>query len=87
MSKEDFVALLQAKNHTELDLARELLTGAEIPFIVDASDRFEMLEVLEGQSAEGIQVIAVPKDRLDDAASLLEDAWGPEAFAGRDPRK
>lgn len=83
---EDFVLLLHPRTNTELDLTKDLLGAAKIPYVVDSSDRFEMLEVLEGQSAEGARCVLVPKSRLDDAVGVLQDAWGPEAFAGRDPR-
>lgn len=82
----DFVPLLVPKNNTELDLGRDLLAAAEIPYVVAASDRSEMLEVLEGSSAEGLHCLMVPSDRLEDAAKLLEEAWGEDALKGRDPR-
>ena len=82
----EFVPLLIPKDNVELDLGKDLLEGAEIPYVVGASDRVEMLSVLEGSSAEGLHCLMVPKDRLVDAANLLEQAWGPEALKGRDPR-
>ncbi len=82
----EFVPLLVPKDNVELDLGKGLLEGAEIPYVIAASDRVEMLSVLEGSSAEGLHCLMVPKERLDDAIKLLEDAWGPEALAGRDPR-
>lgn len=82
----EFVPLLVPKDNVELDLAKDLLEAAEIPYVVGASDRAEMLEVLEGSSAEGLHWLLVPKDRLDDAARLLEEAWGPEVLKGRVPR-
>jgi hypothetical protein len=78
-----FVPLLHASDNVELDMAKDLLESAEIPFVVDASDRLEMLEVLEGDSAEGLQTIYVPAEELDKASSLLQDAWGPEVFASK----
>lgn len=82
-----FVLLLHARDQTELDLARDLLEGADVPFVVDTSDQFEMLEVLEGSSAAGQQCILVPRATLERAVAVLEEAWGPEALEGRDPRK
>lgn len=81
-----FVPLLAPKDHVELDLGKGLLEVAGIPFTVGNTDRVEMLKVLEGASAEGLSCLLVPKDRLDDAVRVLEEAWGPEALAGRDPR-
>jgi hypothetical protein len=78
---QDFVPLLHAKDHVELEMAKDLLGAAEIPHVVDTSDQYEMLEILEGSSAEGIQVVLVPPDKLDAAVALLEDAWGPEVLA------
>jgi hypothetical protein len=84
---QDFVQLLTPSSNVELDLAKDLLSGAEIPFAVGASDRVEMLEVLEGSSAEGARCLMVDPQRLDEAFSLLLEAWGVEALAGRDPRQ
>jgi hypothetical protein len=83
---QEFVPLLVPKDNVELDLGTDLLEAAEIPYVVGASDRAEMLQVLEGASAEGLHCLLVPKDRLEDAAQLLEEAWGPEVLKGRDPR-
>ena len=82
----EFVPLLVPKDNVELELAKDLLKGAEIPHVVGASDRVEMLEVLGGSAAEGLHCLLVPEGRLHDAARLLEEAWGPEALTGRDPR-
>lgn len=79
----DFVPLLNAKDHIELEMAKDLLRAEQIPFVVDTSDRYEMLEVLEGASAEGMTCVLVPNDKLDAAVSLLEDAWGAEALASK----
>jgi len=83
----DFVPLLVPRDTVELELGKGLLEGAGIPFAVGATDRVEMLEVLEGSSAEGMHSLLVPPDRLDDAVRVLEAAWGTETFMGRDPRK
>ncbi|MCB9913872.1 MAG: hypothetical protein H6828_01840 [Planctomycetes bacterium] len=82
----EFVPLLVPKNNVELELGRDLLEGAQIPYVVGATDRAEMLQVLEGSSAEGLQCLLVPKERLNDAISLLQEAWGEDTFSGRDPR-
>lgn len=82
----DFVPLLQAENNTELAMAKDLLEGAQIPFVVDTSDRFEMLEVMQGSSAEGLQTVYVHKQSLDEASNVLTDAWGPEILARLRPK-
>lgn len=82
----EFTPLLLPKDNVELELGRGLLEGAGIPVAVGASDQVELLQVLEGASASGLTALLVPVDRLDDAVALLEEAWGPETFAGRDPR-
>ena len=82
-SDHDFIILLHARNRQEMELGKQLLEEAGIPVVIGASDRVEMLEVLQGSSAEGQLTIAVPKDRFDEASGLLEDAWGPEAFSDR----
>lgn len=83
----EFVPLLVPKDNVELDLGKDLLDGAKIPYVVAASDRVEMLEVLSSTSAEGLHCLMVPGERLVEAANLLEEAWGPESLAGRDPRQ
>ena len=83
----DFVPLLHARDHVELEMTKDLLGAAEIPHVVDTSDRFELLEVLEGSSAEGLQCVLVPGDKLDEAVALLEDAWGPEVLAKKRARR
>jgi hypothetical protein len=82
----EFVPLLAPKDHVELDLGKDLLEGAKIPFTVGTTDRLEMLQVLEGASAEGMRCLLVPADRLEDAVRVLEEAWGPEVLKDRGPR-
>lgn len=82
-SDKDFTILFHAKNRQEMELGRQLLEGAGIPVVIGASDRVEMLEVLQGSSAEGQLTIGVPKDRFDEAAGVIQDAWGPEALSNR----
>jgi hypothetical protein len=82
-SEKDFTILFHAKNRQEMELGKQLLEEAGIPVVIGASDRVEMLEVLQGSSAEGQLTIAVPIDRFDEATGLIEDAWGPEALADR----
>ena len=79
----DFKILFHARNRQEMELGKQLLEGAGIPVVIGASDQFEMLDVLEGQSAEGQLTIAVPIDQVDRASEVIEDAWGPEALADR----
>jgi len=82
----EFVPLLLPKDNVELELGRGLLEGAGIPVAVGASDQVELLQVLEGSSAAGLTALLVPVERLDDAVAVLEEAWGPDTFSGRDPR-
>lgn len=82
----EFVPLLIPKDNIELELGRGLLEGGGIPFATGASDRVEMLKVFGGASASGLHILLIPADRLDEAVALFEQAWGPETFAGRDPR-
>jgi hypothetical protein len=79
----EMVPLLIPRDHIELDLGKGLLEGAGIPFVVDATDRAQVLEVLAGSSAEGLHCLLVPQDRLADAVAVLEASWGPEALKGR----
>ena len=80
---KDFTVLFHARDRNEMELGRQLLQSADIPVVIGASDRVEMLEVLEGSSAQGRLTVLVPVDRFDDASTLLEDAWGPEVLANR----
>lgn len=82
----DFVPLLIPRDNVEFDLGKNLLEEAGIPFAVGASDRVEMLQVFEGASAEGLHCLLVPAEKLNQAVALLEEAWGPDTFTGRDPR-
>lgn len=82
-SSKDFTILFHAKNRQEMELGRQLLEEAGIPVVIGASDRVEMLEVLQGASAEGLLTVAVPIDKFDEATGLIEDTWGPDALANR----
>jgi hypothetical protein len=83
----DFAPLVYAANPVELEMARGLLEGASIPFVVDASDRLEMLEVLEGAAAQGLQTVYVHRESLQAASDLLREAWGSETFEKRRARE
>lgn len=82
-TEKDFTILFHAKDRHEMELGKQLLEEAGIPVVIGASDRVEMLEVLEGSSAQGQLTVAVPVDRFDEATGLIEDAWGPEALSDR----
>ena len=82
----DFVPLLIPRDNIELELGTGLLEGAGIRFAVGASDRVELLEVFAGSSAEGLHCLLVSAEELDHAIAVLEEAWGPSTFVGRDPR-
>jgi hypothetical protein len=75
-----FVPLLVPRDNTELELAKALLDGAEIPFAIGGPDRVELLEDFAGSSAEGLHLLLVPADRHGDAVELFTDAWGPDTF-------
>ncbi len=75
-----FVPLLVPHDKLELELAKGLLDGAEIPYAIGASDRVEMLEVVAGASAEGLHLVLVPADRHDEAVEIFTEAWGEDAF-------
>ena len=75
-----FVPLLIPRDNTEFDLAKGLLEGAEVPFAIGASDRVKMLEIFAGASAEGLHVVLVPADRLQEAKVLFLEAWGATVF-------
>ena len=84
--EEDFVPLLQPRDQTELELARNLLDQAGVRNTVLDTDRVEMLRVLEGASAEGLQILVVPRTEVERAIELLREAWGDEALEGRLPK-
>lgn len=79
----DFVPLVHARDTIDLGMTQELLESEGIPHVVDASDRYEMLQVLEGGSAQGLQYVLVPRSRFEQALALLEEAWGPEQLAAK----
>lgn len=75
-----FVPLLVPHDNLELELAKGLLDGAEIPYAVGASDRAGMMETYGGPGAEGLHVLLIPADRHDEAVELFTEAWGPDKF-------
>lgn len=79
----DFVPLVNARDTIDLGMTRELLDSEGIPHVVDASDRYELLQVLEGGSAQGLQYILVPRSRFEQALALLEEAWGADQLAAK----
>ncbi len=85
LDQDDFVPLLQPRDTTERDLARNLLDTAGIRNTLVDSDVLELRKVLAGDRGLGLQYIVIPKVDLDRAVAVLRAAWGDEALEGRVP--
>lgn len=75
----DHALLLDTVDATTADLACDLLDGAGIPYLRHAPD-FDVAELGAAAHAavRGVSVL-VPRSALEDARTLLDDAWGPDA--------
>lgn len=85
LDQDDFVPLLQPKDTTERDLARNLLDAAGIRNTIVDSDVLELRRVLVGDRGVGLQYLVIPKVDLERAVNVLRDAWGDDALEGRIP--
>lgn len=85
LDEDDFVPLLQPRDTTERDLARNLLDTAGIRNTIVDSDLLELRKVLVGDRGTGVQFLVIPKVELERAVNVLREAWGDEALEGRVP--
>lgn len=85
LDQDDFVPLLQPRDTTERDLARNLLDTAGIRNTLVDSDVLELRKVLTGDRGLGLQYIVIPKVDLERAVAVLRAAWGDAALEGRVP--
>ncbi len=84
-TEEQFVPLLQPRDATERELAKNLLDSAGIRNTLVDSDRLDVLQVLGGEQVDGMQLLVVPEVDFERSLDLLREAWGEEALAGRIP--
>lgn len=75
---EDFALLIEAADPIEIDLARSLLEAAGIPSLAHGPD-FDVAELgsVVHQSLRHPDLY-VPKQALEPARRVLDEAWGPE---------
>lgn len=85
LDQEDFAPLMQPRDTTERELARNLLDTAGIRNTLVDSDVLELRRVIAGDRGVGVQYIVVPKTQLDRAIEVLRGAWGDKALEGRVP--
>jgi hypothetical protein len=86
LDQEDFIPLLQPRDTTERELARNLLDAAGIRNTLVDSDVLELRRVIAGDRGIGLQFIVIPKVELERAVGVLREAWGDAALEGRLPQ-